>query len=57
MKKNRVVVTGMGAITPLGIGVEATWQALLAGRSGVRRITRFDVTDLPTQFAAEVTGF
>jgi 3-oxoacyl-[acyl-carrier-protein] synthase II len=57
MKKNRVVVTGMGAITPLGIGIEATWQALLAGRSGVRRITRFDVTDLPTQFAAEVTGF
>jgi 3-oxoacyl-[acyl-carrier-protein] synthase II len=57
MKKNRVVVTGMGAITPLGIGVEATWQALLAGRSGVRRITRFDVTDFPTQFAAEVTDF
>jgi 3-oxoacyl-[acyl-carrier-protein] synthase II len=47
----------MGAITPLGIGVEATWQALLAGRSGVRRITRFDVTDFPTQFAAEVTDF
>lgn len=57
MKKNRVVVTGMGAITPLGIGVEATWQALLAGRSGVKRITRFDVSNFPTQFAAEVTGF
>jgi 3-oxoacyl-[acyl-carrier-protein] synthase II len=57
MKKNRIVVTGMGAITPLGIGVEATWQALLAGRSGVRRITRFDVTDFPTQFAAEITDF
>lgn len=57
MNKNRVVVTGMGAITPLGIGVEATWQGLLAGRSGVRRITRFDVTDFPTQFAAEVTDF
>jgi 3-oxoacyl-[acyl-carrier-protein] synthase II len=57
MKKNRVVVTGMGAITPLGIGVQATWQSLLAGRSGVRRITRFDVTDFPTQFAAEVTDF
>jgi 3-oxoacyl-[acyl-carrier-protein] synthase II len=57
MKKNRVVVTGMGAITPLGIGVEATWQALLAGRSGVKRVTRFDVADLPTQFAAEVTDF
>lgn len=57
MQKHRVVVTGMGAITPLGIGVEETWQALLAGRSGVRRITRFDVTDFPTQFAAEVVGF
>jgi len=57
MKKNRVVITGMGAITPLGIGVEATWQALLAGRSGVRRITRFDVSNFPTQFAAEVPDF
>jgi 3-oxoacyl-[acyl-carrier-protein] synthase II len=57
MKKNRVVVTGMGAITPLGIGIEATWQALLAGRSGVKRITRFDVSTFPTQFAAEVTNF
>jgi len=57
MKKNRVVVTGMGAITPLGIGIEATWQALLAGRSGVKRITRFDVTDFPVPFAAEVIDF
>jgi len=57
MKRNRVVVTGMGAITPLGIGVEATWQALLAGRSGVKRITRFDVSDFPTPYAAEVLDF
>jgi len=57
MKKTRVVVTGMGAITPIGMDVESTWKALLAGRSGVRRITRFDVSGFPTQFAAEVVGF
>ena len=57
MEKKRVVVTGLGAITPLGLGVEATWQSLLAGRSGVRRITRYDPADLPTQIAAEVTDF
>jgi 3-oxoacyl-[acyl-carrier-protein] synthase II len=55
--KNRVVVTGMGAITPVGIGLENTWQALLAGKSGVRRITRFDVNSFPTQVAAEVLDF
>jgi 3-oxoacyl-[acyl-carrier-protein] synthase II len=47
----------MGAITPVGIGLENTWKALLAGRSGVRRITRFDVSNFPTQFAAEVLDF
>jgi len=57
MKNHRVVVTGMGAVTPLGIGVENTWKALLAGRSGARPITHFDVSDLPTKFAAQVTGF
>lgn len=57
MEKKRVVVTGLGAITPIGLGVEATWQSLLAGRSGVRRITRYDPADLPTQIAAEVTDF
>ncbi|MGC8786949.1 MAG: beta-ketoacyl-ACP synthase II [Anaerolineae bacterium] len=55
--KNRVVVTGMGAITPLGIGIEETWNALLAGRSGIKRITRFDVSNFPTQFAGEVPNF
>lgn len=57
MKNTRVVVTGMGAITPVGIGVEDTWKALLAGRSGVKMITRFDVSNFPTQFAAEVSDF
>ena len=57
MNDHRVVVTGMGVVTPVGIGVENTWQALLAGRSGVTIITRFDVSDFPTQFAAEVSDF
>lgn len=55
--RNRVVVTGMGAITPVGIGLEATWKALLVGQSGVRSITSFDVSGFPTQFAATVEGF
>jgi len=55
--KRRVVVTGLGLVTPLGIGVEKAWQALCAGQSGVGRITRFDVTDFPVQIAAEVKGF
>lgn len=57
MSKKRVVVTGMGAITPLGFDIESFWQALVSGRSGVRRITRFDPSDYPTQIAAEVDGF
>jgi len=50
-------VTGVGLVTPLGIGVEKSWQALCAGQSGVGRITRFDVTDFPVQIAAEVKSF
>ena len=57
MLKRRIVVTGLGLLTPLGIGVEKTWQALCAGQSGVDRITRFDATDFPVQIAAEVKGF
>jgi len=53
----RVVVTGLGAVTPLGIGVRPTWDAVLAGRSGVGPITRFDASAFPTRFAAEVKGF
>jgi 3-oxoacyl-[acyl-carrier-protein] synthase II len=55
--KKRVVVTGMGAITPIGIGKDAYWNALLAGKSGVIRVTRFDPTDYATQIAGEVTDF
>ncbi len=53
----RVVVTGMGAITPVGNDVPSTWEALKAGRSGIAPITQFDTSDLATQFAGEVKGF
>ena len=53
----KVVVTGMGAITPLGLNVEDTWQALIEGRSGIGRITQFDASAYPTQIAGEVKGF
>jgi 3-oxoacyl-[acyl-carrier-protein] synthase II len=53
----RVVVTGLGAVTPLGVGVRSTWDAVLAGTSGVGPITRFDPKDFSTTIAAEVRGF
>jgi len=57
MDKKRVVVTGLGMITPLGIGVEDSWNSLIAGRPGIRRITHFDSSNFPTQIAGEVEGF
>ena len=51
------VVTGFGAVAPNGLDAEAFWDATLAGRSGVRRIESFDVTDFPVQVAGEVSGF
>ncbi|MCC7435957.1 MAG: beta-ketoacyl-ACP synthase II [Methanoregulaceae archaeon] len=53
----RVVVTGVGAVTPLGTGVETFWQRLLAGESGVDAITLMDASDFSTQIAAEVKDF
>jgi 3-oxoacyl-[acyl-carrier-protein] synthase II len=53
----RVVVSGIGLVSALGIGTRETWAALLAGQSGVTRITRFDVSGYATQIAAEVKGF
>ena len=53
----RVVITGLGAVTPVGNDVPTTWEALLNGRSGVERIRRFDPSELKTQFAAEVKDF
>ena len=50
----RVVVTGLGLVTPLASGVEETWSRLLAGRSGIRRIEHFDVSDLPAKIGGVV---
>ncbi len=55
--ENRVVVTGIGAITPVGLGVEETWRNIVAGKSGARRISRFDTSDFAVQIACEVDGF
>lgn len=55
--KNRVVITGLGAITPLGIGKDPFWQSLLAGKSGIHKITRFDAADYTAQVAGEVRDF
>ena len=56
-RPRRVVITGMGCVTPLGIGREAFWSGLLAGESGVRRIAAFDPSSFPVQIAAEVPSF
>ncbi|RLB84949.1 MAG: beta-ketoacyl-[acyl-carrier-protein] synthase II [Deltaproteobacteria bacterium] len=53
----RVVITGLGLVTPLGIGVEETWSALCGGKSGIDEITRFDATGFDTQIAGEVKDF
>lgn len=57
MNKKRVVITGVGMITPLGIGIEESWNGLVTGKSGIRKITQFDATAFPTQIAGEVEGF
>ena len=56
-RPRRVVITGMGCVTPLGIGREAFWNALVAGKSGVRRIEAFDPSSFPVQIAAEIPSF
>jgi 3-oxoacyl-[acyl-carrier-protein] synthase II len=57
MDKRRVVITGVGAVTPLGNTAEEFWAGLLEGRSGIGPITRFDATDFPTRIAGELKGF
>lgn len=56
MELKRVVVTGMGAVTPLGNNPKETWEAMLAGKSGAAPITLFDASKFKTQFACEVKG-
>ena len=55
--KRRAVITGMGVLSPNGLGVPAFRSAILAGKSGVRRISRFDPSDLVVQIAGEITDF
>src|ERR1700733_16178526 len=57
MKKHRVVITGLGAIAPNGIGKEAFWKGLMEGRNAVSRITRFDTSKFSTKIGAEVKNF
>lgn len=54
---NKIVITGMGAVTPIGIGVAEYWNGLVSGVHGIGKITRFDASTLPVQIAAEVKGF
>jgi len=53
----RVVVTGMGMVTPVGIGVEESWKSVCEGRSGIGPVTKFDASSFPSKIAAEVKGF
>src|SRR6476619_211726 len=55
--KRRIVVTGLGLVTPLGTGVDKTWKAICAGESGIGRITKFDPTGYDAQIAGEVKDF
>jgi len=56
-ESRRVVVTGVGLVSPLGVGTAENWSALLAGKSGIGPITRFDTTEYPSRIAGEVKGF
>ena len=57
MEKKRVVVTGMGVISPVGNDVATFWENLIAGKRGIRPIERFDVSQYPTRIAAQVLDF
>jgi len=57
VKRNRVVITGMGILAPNGIGIEAFWESLLAGRSGIGPITLFDASEFKSRIAGEVKNF
>jgi len=57
MPRRRVVVTGLGIVSPVGVGVDAAWASILAGRSGIATITRFDASAFPSRIAGEVKDF
>ncbi len=57
MNTRRVVITGLGAITPIGNNVEEFWNGLIEGKNGAGPITRFDPSEFPTQFACEVKNY
>ncbi len=57
MKEHRVAVTGLGVVSPVGVGLEEFWEGLKAGRNGISRVTHFDPTDFPSHMAAEVKDF
>ena len=57
MSKRRVVITGLGAVSPLGIGVQTSWSNLIAGKSGISKITKFDPSNFASQIAGEVKDF
>lgn len=57
MNRRRVVITGMGSVSPVGATAEESWDAVKNGRSGIDRITLFDATDYPVKIAAEVKNF
>jgi 3-oxoacyl-[acyl-carrier-protein] synthase II len=57
ISRQRVVITGLGLVSPLGIGVEASWRMALEGKSGIGPITQFDASSLPARIAGEVKDF
>lgn len=57
MSKRRVVITGLGIVSPIGIGVEQSWASIIAGKSGITKISRFDASGFSSQIAGEVKGF
>jgi 3-oxoacyl-[acyl-carrier-protein] synthase II len=57
LARRRVVVTGVGLVSPLGVGTAPTWEGIVGGRSGIGPITRFDVSEYPCRIAGEVEGF
>ena len=57
MSQRRVVVTGLGIVSPVGLSIAEAWDNITAGRSGIRPITSFDVSDFPVRFGGTIEGF